>query len=426
MGATAAIAGLGITEMGKVYGRTATDFAAEAIALALDDAGLRGRDVDGLLINANHSAEMAPTLQLSLGLDGPHARQRDERLRLDAPGRCCSTPRTRSQTRAGERRRLRLRRRAADARAARSRSRPTAASALDRRRASPACASPTATTGRRTRATRWRCRRHMHLFGTTHDQLGTIAVGQRAWAQLNPRAQMRKPMTLDDYHASRWVVEPLHLLRLLPGLERRRRGDRDVGRARARPAPAAGLPARLRPVRARATPARPSASRRSTPAPTRSGELALRQAGIALADVDVLELYDCYTYTVLVTLEDYGFCAKGEGGAFVADGKLGPGGSLPLQHRRRPALLVLHVGLHAALGGRDPGARPGRRAPGRRKHDLVLVTGNGGALNFHSTTILSTHEARARDDDDRRAGQAGPDPRRGEPRRSSTARRGAC
>ena len=67
MGATAAIAGLGITEMGKVYGRTASDFAGEAIALALEDAGLEARDVDGLLINGNQSAEMAPPLQFSLG-----------------------------------------------------------------------------------------------------------------------------------------------------------------------------------------------------------------------------------------------------------------------------------------------------------------------------------------------------------------------
>ena len=61
----------------------------------------------------------------------------------------------------------------------------------------------------------------------------------------------------------------------------------------------------------------------------RSVELALGMADVALEDIDVLQLYDCYTYTVLVTLEDYGFCAKGEGGAFVEDGKLGPGGSLP-------------------------------------------------------------------------------------------------
>ncbi len=67
MGATAAIAGLGITEMGKVYGRTASDFAGDAIALALEDAGLKASDVDGLLINGNQSAEMAPSLQFSLG-----------------------------------------------------------------------------------------------------------------------------------------------------------------------------------------------------------------------------------------------------------------------------------------------------------------------------------------------------------------------
>src|SRR4029079_1588168 len=54
-------------------------------------------------------------------------------------------------------------------------------------------------------------RRHMHLFGTTHDQLGTIGVGRREWALMNPRAQIRTPMSLEDYHASRWVVEPLHL-----------------------------------------------------------------------------------------------------------------------------------------------------------------------------------------------------------------------
>ena len=68
MSAAAAIAGLGITEMGKVYGRTPTDFAAEAVALALQDAGLETHDLDGLLVNGNHSPEMGPTLQFSLGL----------------------------------------------------------------------------------------------------------------------------------------------------------------------------------------------------------------------------------------------------------------------------------------------------------------------------------------------------------------------
>ena len=68
MGATAAIAGLGITDMGRIFGRTVSDFAGEAIALALEDAGLQARDLDGLLINGNQSEEMAPSLQFALGL----------------------------------------------------------------------------------------------------------------------------------------------------------------------------------------------------------------------------------------------------------------------------------------------------------------------------------------------------------------------
>ena len=83
MGAPAAIAGLGITEMGKVYGRTPSDFAGEAIALALEDAGLEARDVDGLLINANHSARDGADAAVLARVRGSHAAQRDERLRVD-------------------------------------------------------------------------------------------------------------------------------------------------------------------------------------------------------------------------------------------------------------------------------------------------------------------------------------------------------
>ena len=146
---------------------------------------------------------------------------------------------------------------------------------------------------------------------------------------MNPHAQMRKPMTLEDYHASRWIVEPLHLFDcclvsnggvavIVTSAERARdlrqppvylRGfgqcaPGDTGARRAR----SGASTRARRRRASWRCARPASS-----SPTSTS----------------LELYDCYTYTVLVTLEDYGFCAKGEGGAFVADGKLGPGGALP-------------------------------------------------------------------------------------------------
>jgi acetyl-CoA acetyltransferase len=115
------------------------------------------------------------------------------------------------------------------------------------------------------------------------------------------------------------------------------------------------------------------------------------QAGITLNDVDVLELYDCYTYTVLVTLEDYGFCDKGEGGAFVEDGKLAPGGSLPCNTGGGQLSSYYMWGFtplsEAVIQARGDGGE--RQVP---EHDVVLVSGNGGILNYHSTIVLSGQE----------------------------------
>ena len=88
-------------------------------------------------------------------------------------------------------------------------------------------------------------------------------------------------------------------------------------------------------------------------------------AGVTPADIDVRAIYDCYTYTTLITLEDYGFCAKGEGGALAASGALGPGGDLPTNTGGGQLSSFYLWGMTPAVGGRDPGARPGRRAPGR-------------------------------------------------------------
>ena len=135
-------------------------------------------------------------------------------------------------------------------------------------------------------------------------------------------------MTLEDHQSSRIVVDPFHLFDcclvsngavavIMTTAERARH-------------------LRQPPVYVRAAAqAAPGDNKRSGREPgidtgaKRASEQAFALAGITRDDVDILELYDCYTYTVLVTLEDYGFCAKGEGGAFVEDGKLGPGGSLP-------------------------------------------------------------------------------------------------
>jgi acetyl-CoA acetyltransferase len=113
-------------------------------------------------------------------------------------------------------------------------------------------------------------------------------------------------------------------------------------------------------------------------------------AGAGVRDVDVCELYDCYTYTTLVTLEDYGFCGKGEGGPFVAEGRLEPGGSLPtntgggeLSGYYMWGMTPLSEGVIQARG--EGGERQ------VKKHDVVLVSGQGGILDHHAALILSPH-----------------------------------
>ena len=118
-------------------------------------------------------------------------------------------------------------------------------------------------------------------------------------------------------------------------------------------------------------------------------ETAFKMAGVELKDIDVAELYDCYTITVLVTLEDYGFCKKGEGGPFVADGRLGPGGSIPVNTGGGELSSYYMWGMTPLSEGviqvRGEGGE--RQAP---KHDLCLVSGNGGILSTHSTLVLGT------------------------------------
>src|SRR5213079_3620663 len=119
-------------------------------------------------------------------------------------------------------------------------------------------------------------------------------------------------------------------------------------------------------------------------------ETAFAMAGVTLADIDVVELYDCYTFTVLVCLEDYGFCKKGEGGPFVADGKTAPGGALPVNTGGGQLSSFYMWGMtpvsEAVIQLRGEGGE--RQVP---KHDLALVSGNGGVFSTHSTLVLSRH-----------------------------------
>jgi acetyl-CoA acetyltransferase len=174
-------------------------------------------------------------------------------------------------------------------------------------------------------------RRHMHEFGTTPEQLGAIAVAMRKHAQLNPRAVMRgKPLTLEDYLGSPMITAPYRLFDccletdaaaavVVTTAERARDLPRPpvfiMGVASGQPYPADEITNRRDIFRTGLTSAAPQA---------------FAMAGVTPRDVDFAEIYDCFTFEVLQQIEEAGFCARGEGGAFVAGGRIELGGELPV------------------------------------------------------------------------------------------------
>jgi len=377
------IAGLGVTEQGKVFGKNAVGFAVEAVARALEDAGLEGKDLDGLLVNPGltwgpASAMASFAVQQAMGV-------RD--LRLTAAMNLGGATAGAMIMQAA----LAIEAGLATTVACVFSDAPLAppkrdgsggsasSSAYSQAGDLPAAYGQYGVNALYALVTQ----RHMHRFGTTQDHLGAIAVAQRAFARGNPLAQLRDtPLSLEDYHASRWVVEPFHLLDcclvsnggvavIVTSAERardlRRPPVRLLGMGQGHPggdpletlSSGAGLASRT----------------------------AFAMAGLTLEDIAFCELYDCYTFTVLVTLEDYGFCEKGEGGPFVADGRTGPGGSLPVNTGGGQLSSYYMWGMtpvsEAILQLRGEG--------GARQLERLgpcLVSGNGGILSTHSCLIL--------------------------------------
>ena len=226
--------------------------------------------------------------------------------------------------------------------------------------------------------------RHFHEYGTTNDHLGAVAVAERAWANRNPHAQFHEqPLTIEDYHRSRWIVEPFHLLDcclvsnggaavIVTSAERARNLRQPPayiwGFGQGHPG---GDPTET-----------------LTCGAAMAKEAAFPMAGIDVSDVRCLELYDCYTFTVLVTLEDYGLCPKGTSGPFVADGKTAPGGALPVNTGGGQLSSFYMWGMTPVSEGviQARGQGGARQVP---KNDVILVTGNGGILSTHSNLVLS-------------------------------------
>ena len=376
------IAGLGITELGKVYGRTAPEFAVQAVRRAAADAGITVSDLDGLIISGGIDPSVHLSLQGDLGLTdlnlltymqayGSTAGQMVQYAAMAVQSGMAETiacvwadaPLTET--------------RGAGASYAETASLPKGWTGLN------------ATSGIYSPNTMYAlaARRHMATYGTTSEQLGAIAVAQRDWALLNPLAQMRKPLTLEEYHASRYIAEPFHLFDCCLVSNG---GIAVIVTSAAKAAdmaqPAVGVLGW-----AQSHPGRTGQRNDSfglVSGAARSGPAALAMAEVTLDEIDVVELYDCYTYTALVSLEDYGFCAKGEGGAFVSEpGMLGPNGKLKVN--TGGGQLSSYY-----LWGMTPLSEAIIQARGQAgdrqvdKHDRVLVSGNGGVLDHHSTLIL--------------------------------------
>jgi len=173
-------------------------------------------------------------------------------------------------------------------------------------------------------------RLHMHRHGTRAQDLGEVALAARRWAQLNPNAIARAPLTMDDYLASPMVADPLRKLDICQVTD------------------SAGAVVLVRAERARDLQRTPVLVRgfaehyiqHATPfgmgdwlddgVLARIGNLALERAGLARSDIDVVQIYDAFTIGVLIGLEELGFCERGESAAFVQGGRIAPGGAFPL------------------------------------------------------------------------------------------------
>jgi acetyl-CoA acetyltransferase len=371
-----AIVGVGATPQGKLPGSSAHLLAAQAFTSALDDAGLDKSDIDGLLTFPGTTSPEAGLNYLRIG----------EMLGIN--------PRyTGSMSLGGATAGVLVQ---------------AAAAAINAGMATTvACVfGDAARTGgsKFSRASGWgdswgiwgmfaaaansavTTSRHMALYGTTSRQLGEVAVACRYHASLNPNAVMRTPITVDDHQASRWIVEPLHLLDCCLISD----GGvciivTSADRAKDSRKPAVSI-AGMGQAHSAQTLGKEDwwyVSHQKT-----AVWEAYRNAGVSPADIDVAQLYDNFTMSVLLWLEHGGFCGVGEGGSFVEGGRIRLGGELPVNTAGGNLSESYMEGwLHVVEGVRQIRGECGeRQVPDA---EVCLVTGRGMSLNCSNAMILT-------------------------------------
>ena len=232
--------------------------------------------------------------------------------------------------------------------------------------------------------------RHMYEFGTKDEQFANISVITRRHAGLNPEAMFRDPITIDDVLSSRIIAYPLHLLECCI--------VSDGGGAVVVVSPELARSIRKKPVWVLGEGegyAHLANGKRDwvTTGAAQSGKTAFAQAGVTHADIDHAMIYDSFTITVLTALEDLGFCAKGEGGAFVEGNRLAIDGDMPMNtdggglSSNHPGMRGLFLIVEAVKQLRQDFAGTERQVPGDPK--ISIAHGTGGMLGSrHASETL--------------------------------------
>jgi acetyl-CoA acetyltransferase len=372
----AAIVGAAESDLGQVAdGLNPIDLMAQGIARAVADAGLNLRDIDGLLCASTQSRTSGLSLSEYLGIS---PRYIDTTI-LGGSSFMFHVAHAVAALQLG------LCEVAAIAYGSTQRS-------VGRRQASVREVNPFETPYRPflpSTAYALAASRHMHEFGTTREQMAAVAVAARQWALLNPAAWEKKPLTVPEVLNARMVsyaftVRDICLVT-------------DGGGAIILTTPERGRSLKKPPVYVLGCgQAITHANISSMPDLTvtgalESGRQAYAMAGLAAQDIDVVELYDAFTINTILFLEDLGFCPKGEGGRFVEDGRIAPGGRLPVNTNGgglsycHPGMYGLFLLIEAVRQLR--GECGARQAPGA---ETAIAHGNGGVLSSQSTVILGT------------------------------------
>lgn len=385
-----AIVGVGYTPQGKIPGRTAVGFHCEAIRNAIRDAGIEKKDIDALLLYRHFDAiggdaeTTAFTVSEQLGIDPSVVSQEKYCTRswlYHSVGMLLSGLCKYVVISYGD-----------NARSGRR--------SFVKELAGGKATDELAAYGDLSTMAKYAMlsRRAMEKYGTGPDVWKEIAIAQRAWAELNPRAAMKnKPLDDQGYYDSSYIVEPLRLLDATPNSD----GGRAIVLTTVERAKEMGQKAVL--IRGfgsankTASPFRLDVYDENSAAAVASRK-AYAMAGVTSKDIDACELYDCFTYTVEATLRDYGFFKPGESKEFLTRKRLGPGGELPVNTSGGMLSEGYFMGLtplseavmqlRGECGERQLGVYPNTKKP-----ELIMCSDNGAVFQSNLALILERGES---------------------------------